>query len=134
MVLVDTSVWLDYLKGVASLEARWLFDRLGVETFVLPDLVLCEVLQGAKSESDMTKLRERMSPFEVLDSGGKDLAVSSAINDRLLRSKGLTVRTTIDCIVATLCIERRLRLLHRDRDFDGFEVHLALEVIHPRIQ
>jgi predicted nucleic acid-binding protein len=130
VVIVDSTVWIDYLNEVETPETRWLDSRLDQERLGILDLMLCEVLQGLQSDAQARLVLEHMKRFEMLDSGGTDLAVAAAANYRALRAKGHTVRKTIDCLIATFCIRGGHRLLHSDRDFDPFESHLGLEVIH----
>ena len=133
MVIVDTSVWIDYFGGVETLHTNWLDQRVG-PGLGLTDLTLCELLQGARDEKLFREVRRRLAEFDIFNTGGEDMAVSSAQNYRFLRSRGATVRKTIDCVIATYCIRHHHSLLHRDRDFDPFEKHLGLEVVHPQIQ
>lgn len=129
MVIVDSSVWIDLLAGRSNAETEWLTRELLQQRMGLTDLILCEVLQGVRGERVFAQVRERLLEFEVFDSGGAELAVAAARNYRLLREQGLTVRTTIDCLIATFCIENGHSLLHRDRDFDVFEERLGLQVV-----
>jgi predicted nucleic acid-binding protein len=131
MTIVDTTVWIDYLAGTVNLETDWLDDRLSRQSFGLTDLILCEVLQGVHSQRAAIRIREELSPFPIFNTGGEDLAVASAHNYRVLRERGFTVRKTIDCVIATFCLKSSHSLLHHDRDFDPFEEHLGLRVIHP---
>jgi predicted nucleic acid-binding protein len=130
MVIVDSSVWIDYIGTAVNPQCDWLDANLN-EELGYTDLTLCEVLQGARDERTFAKLRFEMDRFELVASGGESLAVASARNYRFLREKGITIRRTIDCLIATLCIERGFALLHRDKDFDEFERHLGLVVVHP---
>jgi predicted nucleic acid-binding protein len=131
MVIVDTTVWIDYLRGSANEQTQWLDQELSRQPFGLTDLILCEVLQGIHDDSTFTQVRDVLLNFEVLDSGGRDVAIAAAENYRSLRQRGHTVRKTIDCLIATFCIEHGHALLHRDRDFDVFEEHHGLQVMHP---
>jgi predicted nucleic acid-binding protein len=97
----------------------------------LTDLILCEVVQGFREDWKFERVASELRLLPILDSGGADMAIASARNYRVLRAKGITVRKTIDCLIATFCIEQGHVLLHRDRDFDPFEVHLGLRVIQP---
>lgn len=130
MVIVDTTVWIDYLNDVRNPQTDWLDEHLD-EILGYTDLILCEILQGANDERAFLKLRREMSRFPLVASGGEELAVRSARNDRLLRAQGIPVRKTIDCLIATLCIEAGYSLLHHDMDYDPFETMLGLRVIHP---
>ena len=131
MVIVDTTVWIDYFRGRRTAQTRWLDQALGVTRVGLCDLILCEILQGVQSDADAATVLAQMSSFDLLDTGGIDLAVASARNYRRLRERGRTVRKTIDCLIATLCLREGHELLHNDRDFDPFEAVLGLRVIHP---
>ena len=131
MTIVDSTVWIDYLANVNNRETIWLDRALSIERIGLSDMVLCEVLQGIRDDRQFKRTRERLESFRVFSTGGRELAIASAQNYRNLRVLGYTVRKTIDCLIATFCIERGYSLLHRDRDFDPFEQHLGLEVIHP---
>ena len=129
MVIVDSSVWIDLLAGRSNAETEWLARELLQQRMGLTDLILCEVLQGVRGERAFAQVREQLLEFEVFDSGGAELAVAAARNYRLLREQGLTVRTTIDCLIATFCLENGHSLLHRDKDFDVFEKRLGLQVV-----
>ncbi|HEX9201135.1 MAG TPA: PIN domain nuclease [Acidobacteriaceae bacterium] len=131
MVIVDASVWIDYLTGAPNAEAAWLEYELPRQEIGLTDLTVCEVLQGIRDDAMFQQLRSRLTAMSVLSSGGVEIAVAAAENYRILRTKGITVRKTIDCLIATFCIREGHELLHRDRDFDPFEMHLGLQVIHP---
>ena len=131
MILVDSSVWIDYFRGTATRKSEFLsrqIDAGGVE-IAAGDLIVAEVLQGFRSEKQAREAVAAFDLIETVDIGGRTLAVKSAHNYRLLRAKGVTVRSTIDCLVATFCIERRIRLLHDDRDYDPFARHLGLRVV-----
>ena len=130
MVIVDTTVWIDYFRGRRTAQTRWLDQALGVTRVGLCDLILCEILQGMQSDADAADVLAQMSSFDLLDTGGMALAVASARNYRRLRARGHTVRKTIDCLIATLCLREGHELLHNDRDFDPFEAVLGLRVIH----
>ncbi len=105
--------------------------RAGRQRFGLMDLILCEILQGIRDDANFARIRRHLLKFEIFETGGEALAVSSAQNCHELRSHGYTVRKTIDCIIATFCLTAGHALLHRDRDFDPFEQHLGLRVLHP---
>ena len=131
MVVVDTTVWIDYFGGVANPETDWLHAALDRDRLALTDLILCEVLQGVRDERVAKDVERQLVKLEVFDTGGVDIARNAARNSRALRSRGYTVRKTIDCLIATFCIREHHALLHRDRDFDPFELLLDLSVIHP---
>ena len=131
MTIVDTTVWIDYLGGTANPHTDWLDRELNQQRLGLTDLILCEILQGIRGDAIFTRIRRDLSKFEVFETGGEALAVASAQNYRALRSHGHTIRKTIDCLIATYCLSEGHSLLHRDHDFDPFEKHLGLRVLHP---
>jgi hypothetical protein len=131
MTIVDTTVWIDYLAGTVNPHTDWLSRELTQQRLGLTDLILCEILQGIREDLAFGHVLRVLSNFEVFDSGGEALAVSSARNYRALRARGHTVRKTIDCIIATFCLTQGHSLLHRDHDFDPFENFLGLRVVHP---
>jgi predicted nucleic acid-binding protein len=131
MVIVDSTVWIDYLRGTENEETRWLERELQLRRLGLTDLILCEVLQGLRDQNTFERVRTELSRFKVFDTGGSDMAVAAAENYRQLRRRGYTVHKTIDCLIATFCLKRNHELLHRDRDFDCFEMVLGLKVVHP---
>ena len=130
MVIVDTTVWIDYLRGVDSREALWLDRALTRQRLGLTDLILCEVLQGIRDQPTFVDARDRLSKLHLFQVGGKELAITAEQNYRTLRERGYTIRGTIDCLIATFCLEAGHELLHRDRDFDVFEKELGLRVVH----
>jgi predicted nucleic acid-binding protein len=131
MVIIDTTVWIDFLGGVQTSQVEWLDRELPRQRFGLTDLILCEVLQGIRQDTQFNKVKKELSQFEVFSTGGADFAIKTAQNYRILRSKGYTVRKTIDCWIATFCLENGYPLLHDDRDYEPFEKSLELMVIHP---
>ena len=131
MVIVDTTVWIDYLGNVNSRQTSWLIRELGRQPLGLTDIILCEVLQGIRSDAAFAGVRHDLEKFHIFNTGGSELAMAAAQNYRRLRQAGHTVRTTIDCLIATFCLEAGHLLLHRDRDFDPFEKYLGLRVVHP---
>lgn len=131
MVIVDTTVWIDYLRGAPNAEVRWLDRELQRQRLGLTDLILCEVLQGIRNASVFAQIRDDLLKFQVFQAGGTDFAIAAAENYQELRQRGYTVSRTIDCLIATFCLRENHALLHRDRDFDGFEKALGLQVIHP---
>lgn len=130
MVLVDASVWIDYLRGTSTPESDWLDQELGSRPLGLTDLTLCEVLQGL-SNRDVADVQGRLLHLSILPTGGTELALAASDNYRQLRDRGFTIRKTIDCWIATFCLREGHSLLHRDRDFDPFERFLGLQVVHP---
>jgi predicted nucleic acid-binding protein len=131
VVIVDSTVWIDYLAARGTPESLWVRREFSIRRIGLTDLILCEVLQGLRDEAESMRIQQQLSSLPILATGGVQLAVASALNYRILRAKGITVRKTIDCLIATFCIAHGHALLHRDRDFDPFEAHLGLRVIHP---
>lgn len=131
MVIVDTTVWVDYLNGVVNPQTDWLDQELDRQRLGLTDLILSEVLQGVRDEHEAAATQRELLKFEVFTTGDIELAVASARNYRALRTKGRTVRRTIDCWIATFCLLNDHALLHIDSDFDPFEKFLGLRVIHP---
>jgi predicted nucleic acid-binding protein len=126
VIFVDSSVWIDYFRGVATKETELLDELLGIEPIVIGDLVLAEVLQGFKSDRDFNQAKKLLTSLVMVEMLGQEIAIQSARNFRSLRDRGITVRKTIDTIIATYCIENDLALLHSDRDFDAFVEHLSL--------
>ena len=130
MIVVDTSVWIDYLRGVASDRVERLRTLVRRQPEILiGDLILCEVLQGCRSEAEATEVEAALREFAIVPLCTPDLAVRAAANYRLLRRRGVTIRTTIDMIIGTFCIERGHTLLHSDRDFEPMEHILGLQTI-----
>jgi predicted nucleic acid-binding protein len=126
MILVDTSVWIDYFRGVVTPQSDKLDALLGVELVLTGDLILTEVLQGFVSERDFNQARKLLASVPLVPLVGEDIALHAARNFRKLRALGITIRKTIDMLIATSCIEKKLPLLYSDWDFDPFVQHLAL--------
>lgn len=126
MILVDTGVWIDYFGGVPTRSAAWLDSNLRARRFCVGDLMLMEVLQGCRTDRQFNQLRTSLREFPVVRIVDQDIAVQAARNYRLLRSLGITIRKTIDTLIATRCIIDDLTLLYGDRDFDPFVQHLGL--------
>lgn len=129
MILVDSSVWIDFFRNQPTKEAEWLDKNLGVEGLVVGDLILAEVLRGFKDDRGFNEARRMLGRLQQVSLCGEELAVEAAKHFRNLRSRGITIRGTIDLIIASRCLTDGLRLLHSDRDFDSFEIHLGLEVV-----
>ncbi|MDE2372445.1 MAG: PIN domain nuclease [Burkholderiales bacterium] len=129
MILVDSSVWIDFFRGEKTPQTNKLDSLLGNEPLAMGDLILADVLQGFGTDREFNDAKRLLSALELVVLGGGDLAVEAAKNFRRLRAKGVTVRKTIDTIIATRCIASQLELLHSDRDFDAFEAHLGLRVV-----
>ena len=126
MILVDTSVWIDYFNGVPTRQTDLLDGYLGAEPLLTGDLILAEVLQGFRSDRDFRRAKAALDALVFEPMVGRDIALASAQNYRKLRALGVTVRKTIDVLIATFCIERGHRLLHADRDFTLMERPLGL--------
>lgn len=129
MIVVDSSVWIDFFNGIVAPETSLLEDRLGRELVVIGDLILTEVLQGFRRDRDFRTAKELLDTLVFREMLGKDLAVKSAQNYRTLRRRGVTVKKTADVIIGTFCIENRLPLLHRDKDFEPMTRHLGLKSV-----
>jgi|SRR5579872_4686475 len=129
MVIVDTTVWVDYLRGTQNPETDWLNREIDRQRLGLTDLILCEVLQGIRGDRSFIQVHRALRRFEIFQTGGAELALATARNFRRLCAQGHAVRKTIDCLIATFCMERGHSLLHRDRDFDPFEQLLGLSVV-----
>jgi predicted nucleic acid-binding protein len=129
VILVDSSVWIDYFNGAATAQTDLLHQFLGDEPVAVGDLILTEVLQGFSTEREFNTARRLLTGLEVVTLGGLDVAIQAAKNYRTLRAMGVTVRKTMDSIIATRCIVSGHMLLHNDRDFDVFEKHLGLRCV-----
>ena len=129
MILVDSSVWIDYINGNQTSQTDWLDSSLGNTPIVICDLILTEVLQGFQNDKDFKIAKDLLLRIPFMSMGGQTLALESAMNYRLLRRKGVTVRKTIDVIIGTFCIHNQLTLLHCDHDFDPMVKYLGLEII-----
>jgi len=126
VILVDSSVWIDYFRGNATAETDKLDSLLGAEPLAIGDLILTEVLQGFCSDKDFNEASMLLTTLVVVELGGRDIAIQAAKNYRALRALGITVRKTIDTVIATRCIEGGFALLYSDRDFDPFVTYLGL--------
>lgn len=126
---MDSSVWIDYFRGSITAQTENLNKLLGHQPLAIGDLILTEVLQGFANERDFSEAEEMLTSLTVVELGGYDIAIQAARNFRTLRKLGVTVRKTIDTVIATRCIESGYRLLHSDRDFDPFEEYLGLRVV-----
>ncbi|MBM3762184.1 MAG: PIN domain nuclease [Acidobacteria bacterium] len=129
MILVDSSVWVDYFRGTVTAQTDHLDRLLGREPLAIGDLILAEVLQGFESDQDFKVAKRLLTTLEIVEIGGRDRAIQAAKNYRRLRGHGVTVRKTIDTLIATFCIESGFDLLHSDRDFDAFVKYLGLKVV-----
>jgi predicted nucleic acid-binding protein len=128
MVIVDTTVWVDYLNGSRTPQTDWLDKEVDRQRLGLTDLNLCEVLHGIRDERQARRVHRTLLRFQVFSTGGAELATAAARNYRTLRSRGVTVRKAIDCLIATFCLAHHHTLLHCDRDFVPFETYLNLRV------
>ncbi|HUA25058.1 MAG TPA: PIN domain nuclease [Steroidobacteraceae bacterium] len=128
VILVDTSVWIDYFNGTTNSQSDRLDELLGSGDVLTGDLILAELLQGFTKNADFRRARQLMDSLPCVDLVGRDLAIRAAEYFRQLRRKGITVRKTIDVLIATFCISNDHALLHRDKDFTVFERHLGLQV------
>lgn len=128
MIVVDSSVWIAYFNGASARETDLLDQQLGRARIIVGDLILAEVLQGFRVERDYQAAKNLLLEFEVRSMVDPRSAIRAAESYRKLRRRGITVRKTIDALIAVYCIEHKLRLLHLDRDFDAFE-SLGLKVL-----
>jgi len=126
VIVVDSSVWIDFLNGRNAVHVQHLRTMLGAEEIIVGDLMLCEVLQGLGSERAAHEVESLLRRFEIVPMGGDAIAVAAARNFRSLRRHGITVRKTIDLLIGTWCIENRRPLLHNDTDFHSMGRHLGL--------
>jgi predicted nucleic acid-binding protein len=131
MILVDTTVWIDYFNGRITPQTNFLDELLLDQLILVGDIILGETLQGFRSDEDFVTALQALGKLEQVQMLNPELAIQSALNYRALRKKGITLRKTIDCFIATFCIENDHELLHSDHDFDPFEAHLGLSVVHP---
>ncbi|HEX6704723.1 MAG TPA: PIN domain nuclease [Albitalea sp.] len=127
MILVDSSVWIDYFRAADTPQVAFLDSVLGRTPLAVGDLIAAEVLQGVREDREFKLVRNVFDAFTRIDLCGYDLALKAAENYRVLRTKGVTIRKTIDAVIATRCIQDRLTLLHSDRDFVPFAQHLGLK-------
>ena len=132
MILVDSSVWINYFNGIPTWQTDLLDSSLSNITVIIGDLILAEVLQGFKSNKDYETAKGLLSALPFRQIGGYNVAIQSAQNYRILRKTGVTVRKTIDVMIGTFCIMEGLLLLHDDRDFDPMVTHLSLRTPSPQ--
>jgi predicted nucleic acid-binding protein len=128
-VVVETSVWIDYFRGLRTPQTLWLLREIDRHRLVTLDVILCEVLQGIRLDAEFERVRQYLIQFELHDAVGDIGATASARNYGTLRARGITVRKTMDCIIASCCIRNGFYLLHNDRDFQPFAQHLGLRVV-----
>ena len=129
MILVDSSVWIDYFNGIKTRETELLDNYLGTEPLLTGDLILTEVLQGFRSDRDFRRAKAALDMLSFEPMVGRDIALASARNYRKLRAQGVTIRKTIDVLIATFCIAGGHRLLHSDREFSRMAEALALQTV-----
>ncbi len=129
MIVVDTSIWIDYFNGNINSKTDWLDDALGVEPIIMGDIILAEVLQGFQNEKDFKTAKKLLLEIPFMDMIGQELAIKSALNYRYLRKKGITIRKSIDVMIGTFCIHHNFFLFHNDKDFDPLEKQLKLKIM-----
>jgi len=129
VILVDSSVWIDYFRGTSTLQTDTLDTLLASEPVMVGDLILTEVLQGFASGRDFAVAKKLLTSLEVVNLAGRDVAIQAARNFQVLRALGITVRKTIDTVIATRCIASNFMLLYSDKDFDPFVQHLGLRSV-----
>lgn len=127
MILIDTSVWVDYFNGIVNAHTDWLDSALGSEPIIMGDLIITEVLQGFQNDRDFQTVKSLFENIPFMEMVGRELAIESANHYRFLRRKGVTVRKTIDVMIGTFCIHHGIALLHNDRDFEPMEKYLKLK-------
>ena len=128
--IIDTTVWIDFFRNAKTEQTDLLELVVRRGEAALGDLIVSEVLQGIDSDKEFRSLKRHFSNFPIYPMIGRRNAIQSAVNYCKLRAKGVTVRKIVDCWIATFCIESGFPLLHNDRDFDPFEQHLKLKVLH----
>jgi predicted nucleic acid-binding protein len=129
VILVDSSVWIDYFCGNSTPQTERLDSLLGSEPLAIGDLILTEVLQDFASDKEFNQARKLLTSLVMVELGGRDIAIQAARNYRKLRALGVTARKTIDTVIATRCIVDGYTLLHSDRDFEPFVAHLGLRSV-----
>jgi predicted nucleic acid-binding protein len=128
VILVDTSVWIDYFNGIKNKETDSLDRILSEQTVLIGDIILTEILQGFDSVKEFRLATQALNPLDCVHLGGKSLAIKAASNFRFLRSKGVTIRKTVDILIGSWCIEHEVELLHNDKDFDQIATQLPLQI------
>jgi predicted nucleic acid-binding protein len=129
MIMADTSVWIDYFNGQVNQSTQKLDDLLNSDLIAIGDIILAEILQGFRKDSDFKKAKLALDVLECYTLAGKEIAIKSAESFRLLRKKGITIRKTTDLIIGTFCIENEIPLLYSDRDFDPLRDYLGLKAV-----
>ena len=133
MILVNSSVWIDYFRSAQTAQVALLDSLFGRSRLAVGDLIAAEVLQGVRDAREFKLVKKTLDAFDHIDLAGYDLAIQASENYRLLRGNGITIRKTIDTLIATRCIEDGLTLLHADRDFLPFVEHFGLKVAHSEV-
>jgi predicted nucleic acid-binding protein len=128
VILVDTSVWIDYFNGVENKQTESLDRILSEQSVLVGDIILTEILQGFDSDKEFRLAKQALEPLDCVHLGGKSLAIKAASNFRFLRSKGVTIRKTVDMLIGSWCIEHEVELLHNDKDFDQIATQLPLQI------
>ncbi|NGP89709.1 type II toxin-antitoxin system VapC family toxin [Fodinibius halophilus] len=128
MILVDTSVWVDYFNGVENKQTENLDRILSEQSILVGDIILTEILQGFDSDKEFRLAKQALDPLDCVHLGGKPLAIKAASNFRFLRSKGVTIRKTVDMLIGSWCIEHEVELLHNDKDFNQIATQLPLRI------
>lgn len=126
MIVADSSAWIDYLRWTGGPAAQAVLRLLGTGRLLIGDIILCEVLRGARDDVDAARIRSKLFVLPFVEMVGRDIAAQAAANYRTLRGLGVTVRSTIDLLIGTFCIVNGHRLLHNDRDFAPMVQHLGL--------
>ena len=127
IVVADTSAWVAAYRPAESQAKSQMLDAIQSHTVLVPDLVLVEILRGIGSEKKAKEIESEFNNYQVVEVVGKKLALAAAAHYRFLRAKGITIRGTVDLLIATWCIENKIPLLHADRDYEGFHEHLGLK-------
>jgi len=128
VILVDTSVWIDYFNGVDNKQTENLDRILSEQSVLVGDIILTEILQGFDSDKEFRLAKQALEPLDCVHLGGKSLAIKAASNFRFLRSKGVTIRKTVDMLIGSWCIEHEVELLHNDKDFNQIATQLPLQI------
>ncbi len=128
MILVDTSVWIDYFNGIENKQTENLDRILSEQSVLVGDIILTEILQGFDSDKEFRLAKQALDPLDCVHLGGKSLAIKAASNFRFLRSKGVTIRKTVDMLIGSWCIAHEVELLHNDKDFDQIATQLPLQI------
>jgi predicted nucleic acid-binding protein len=130
MIIVDASVWIDYLNGVQNPQTAWLDSQAETTRLGLSDITLCEVLQGIDGDVQAAEIQRELLKLAVIPIGSVEIALQASQNSRKLRERGQKVSKTINCLIATFCIRFGHTLLHNDQDYDKYEQNLGLSVVH----